>query len=266
MQAAPISIVTTDAEPPRKNGYYYDPRARRYKRSVTNITRLWGDSEGLLRWGCRHASTAVWAAMQGGVPLTVEACVEVGTGAMLSERMRTADWGTDVHTACEYYLARRPFDMLLTESQRVAYNTFTEWFGSSRATALAVELVGYAPTYAGRVDAIIDIPDVTMLTPHLTKKSWTPTPGRYVCDIKTGSLHLDTHWLQVGAYTALDSVQALGPIAGGLVLNIARDAPDEIVIHAWSADELADGATHFNNLVALWERFAPKWYRTQEGK
>lgn len=264
----------------RRNGYYF------YKGmqlpSVSTILKSAGNSEGLIHWACRQGGLGViWGLSQVKdhqklkeklqSPSCVEWAIEQAKKGLASEGDRVKDFGTRVHYGIESRLNHKDIDIMgWSEDEKTALKTFEEFYSAVGFDPISVETSVYSPQYgyAGRLDLVAEVNEqqADAIRPYLTRSSDDIKPGLLMSDFKTGSMYYKSQAVQLSAYKQAYLETYKRQCTGGLIINIAREEPDRVKCHYFSAGTLENAFTQ-GLLPArqAWLYFdAPQWFFKQE--
>lgn len=257
-------------ETKRIGGYYI--KDEKHYPSVTKVAGCVSEPTGLMRWHTSQGAYALYNAFRDGIDIqTPDHAKEIAIAGAESERMRTATFGSDSHLLLELYLLNKPVpeDVLYRVDKRVIQvrDTFHEFYKLQSMNNLYVEteVFNVAGKYAGRLDAVSEVIDSSMIKPFLKRGASTPINGlKYVVDFKTGSYDKQSHGVQLSAYMKAVNETLGVECEGGMVFHIERDNPEKLSIQVFNNDEMNMYYEQFKVAHKAWETFlAPKWWKEE---
>lgn len=263
----------------RRNGYYF------YKGmqlpSVSTILKSAGNSEGLIHWACRQGGLGViWGlskikdpsslGQRLQSPACIEWAIEQAKAGLASEGDRVKDFGSRVHGGIEAHLNMNDLDTSAwTTEEKTALETFRNFYAEVGFDPISVEVSVFSPQfgYAGRLDLVAEVTEeqAEKIRPYLTRSSDDIEPGLLITDFKTGNMYPKSQSVQLAAYRQAYAETNNRKCTGGLIIQIAREEPDQIKCHYFNAESL-DEAFQCGLMPArqAWLFFdAPKWFLKQ---
>jgi len=239
--------------------------------------------EGWLKWACEQSGETVVKYLQKlerGNPLESQlnssTCIEWAKDkaikAYYAELNRTADFGTNVHKAIEQNLKKEDIIGTYSENELTACNTFLDAYSDIGFEPSSVEASVYSEKHgvrwAGRIDLALnfDAKQAKMMDVYMAKNSERVQPGLVITDFKTGSIYPQDQKAKLAGYIKAYEETYGGEVSGGLLFNIPRESPDELICYYYSKETMDEAfekgfLTYYNNW--LWHS-APKWFLKQE--
>jgi len=266
-------------EPKRRNGYYF------YKvmqlPAVSTILKSAGNSEGLIHWACKQGGLGViWGltklkdhtslSERLKSPACIEWAIEQAKAGLAAEGDRVKDFGSRVHAGIEARLERTDIDISgWTPEEKIALETFEKFYAEVGFDPISVETSVFSSKYgfAGRLDLVAEVSEdqAEKIRPYLTRSSDDIEAGLLITDFKTGNMYPKSQSVQLAAYRQAYNETYQRNCSGGLIIQIAREEPDQIKCHYFSSESL-DEAFSCGLMPArqAWLFFdAPKWFLKQ---